>query len=102
MIAKSEELRRSLNEINNLLQALRSLGARDDQEREEIEVLEQSRRSIVNLLESRRKQNRLPVVSLQAWRDGSLVAPPFAAERYAAVAQANQPASGAPRPYRVS
>ncbi len=102
MIAKSEELRRSLIENNNLLQALRSLGARDDQEREEIEVLEQSRRSIVNLLESRRKQNRHPVVSLQAWRDGSLVAPPFAAERYAAVAQVSRPAPGAPRPYRVS
>lgn len=102
MIVKSEDLRRSLNEISNLLQALRAAGINGELELEEIELLERSRRSIVNLLEARRKQNRLPVVSLQAWRDGSLVAPPFAAEPYAAVAVANRPTPGAPRPYRVS
>ena len=98
MVAKSEDLRRSLNDIYNLLRALRAMGARDDQEREEIDVLEQGRRSIVNLLESRWQQNRQRVVSLQAWRDGSLVAPPFAAERSAV----NGPTPGAQRPYRVS
>ena len=102
MITKSEDLRRSLTEIDHLLHALRSAGVNDETELEEIELLERRRRSIVNLLESRRKQNRLPVVSLQAWRDGSPVAPPFSAERYAAVAQASRPTPGAPRPYRVS
>jgi hypothetical protein len=102
MIAKSEDLRRSLNEINHLLEALRAAGSNDELEQEEIELLEGSRRSIANLLESRRKQNRLPIVSLQAWRDGSLVAPPFSSERFASLAQANRPSRGAPHLYRVS
>lgn len=102
MIAKSEDLRRSLNEIDHLLHALRMAGANDELELEEIGLLERSRRSIVNLLEARRKQNLLPIVSLQAWRDGSLAAPPFNAERLAAAALAARPAPGAPRPYRVS
>jgi hypothetical protein len=102
MIAKSDDLRRSLGEIDHLLQALRAAGINDELELEEIDLLERSRRSIVNLLEARRKQNCHQVVSLQAWRDGSLLAPPFAAERYAAMAQASRPKPGAPRPYRVS
>lgn len=102
MIAKSKDLRRSVNEISLLLEALRASSVHDDGALDEMEMLERSRRSLVSLLESRRKQNKLPIVSLQAWRDGNLAAPPFNAERLATVAAANRPAPGAPRPYRVS
>lgn len=102
MVAKSDELRWSLCEIDHLLQSLRAAGAPDEIAVKEIELLERSRRSIVNLLEARQRQNRQQIVSLQGWRDGSLVAPPFAAERYAAPAQASRPQSSVPRPYRVS
>lgn len=101
MITKSDDLRRSLTDIDHLLQALRVAGTGDEIESDEIELLERSRQTIVALLESRRKQNHLPVVSLQAWRDGNLVAAPFVAERYAALAAASRPQPGAPRPYRV-
>ncbi|GEM_PF-4006566 len=102
MIAKSEDLRRSLAEIEHLLQALRAAGDDCDGESQEIEQLERSRRSIMNLLDSRATQNRLSIVSLQAWRDGSLAAAPFSAERIAATALPSRPQPGAPRPYRVS
>jgi len=102
MIAKSDDLRRCLSEIDHLLQALRTAGSNDALELDEIDMLDRSRRSIVSLLEARRKQNCHPVVSLQAWRDGSLLAAPFTAERYAAMAQISRPQRGAPRPYRVS
>ena len=102
MHAKSEDLRRSVNEINHLLEALRASSVADEEALVEIETLERTRRSLVNLLESRRKQNKLPIVSLQAWRDGNLTAPSFNAQRLAAMATANRPALGAPRPYRVS
>ncbi|MDE2229832.1 MAG: hypothetical protein KGL11_12435 [Alphaproteobacteria bacterium] len=102
MIAKSDDLRRSLREIDHLLQALRAADVDSDVHLDEIELLERSRRSIVTLLAARQTQNREKVVALQAWRDGSLIAPPFTAEHHAAMAQTSRPQPGAPRPYRVS
>lgn len=102
MIAKSDDLRRSLCEIDRLLQSLRAAGAYDEIALKEIEVLERSRQSIVNLLEARQRQSSSAIVSLRAWRDGDLATLPPTAERFGATARATHPRRGRPRLFCVS
>ena len=102
MIVKSDELRWSLSEIDRLLQSLHAADAHDEIALKEIEVLERSRQSIASLLDARQRQICQQVVSLQAWRDGIPVVPPFDAERYVTRARVNCPRPGAPRPFRIS
>lgn len=102
MITKSNDLRRTLFEINSLLQAMRVAGVANNLECDEIDFLERSRQSIVALLEARRKLNLHNIVSLRSWRDGRVIAPQFTDKDYATMAQPSQRPHGAPQPYLVS
>lgn len=102
MIAKSNDLRRTLFEINNLLQAMRVAGVANNLEHDDIDFLQRSRRSIVALLETRRKLNLRNIVSLKGWRDGSVIMPQITAEDYATMVRPSQLRRGIPRPYLVS
>lgn len=97
MFAKSDDLRRSLCEIDQLLHALRANSVGQAIDLDEIDILENSRRSIVNLLEARRRQNSGTIVSLQAWRSGDLSVLPLSAERFASMAHVSHPQPGKPR-----
>ncbi|HYL32833.1 MAG TPA: hypothetical protein VEU53_06780 [Stellaceae bacterium] len=102
MFVKSDDLRRSLWEIDHLLHSLRANAVGDTIDLDEIDVLESSRRTIVNMLEARRLQNSEPIVHLQAWCDGNLADLPMAADRSAVVSQATHPQPGQPRLHCVS
>lgn len=102
MFAKSDELRRSLCEIDQLLHALRANGAAHGIDLDEVEMLESSRRATVNLLEARRRQNTAQIVSLQAWRSGDLSILPPTTERFASMGHVSHPQRGKPGLHCVS
>jgi len=102
MFMKSDDLRRSVWEIDHLLHTLRANAVGDTIDLDEIDLLECSRRTIVNMLEARRRQNSKPIVHLHAWRDGNLADLPMTADRSATMAQVSQPRRGRPRLYCVS
>lgn len=99
MFAKSDDLRRSLSEIDQLLHALRASSIGHGVDLDEIDMLESSRRAMVNLLEARRRQNKAQIVSMQAWRNGDLSMLPLMAERFASL---GHPQPGKPHLHRVS
>ena len=102
MMVKTDDLRRALFEIDNLLRTMRVAGVEYNLEHDDIDFLHRSRRSIIVLLDTRRKLNRHNVVSLKAWRDGSLITRQLTAEDYATMVRPSQFRCGATRPYLVS
>lgn len=102
MFAKSDDLRRSLCEIDKLVHMLRTNRFGHAIDLEEIETLEQSRRAIVDLLEARRRLNSWPVISLQGWCDGDLSPLRLTAARLGSIARASHPEPGKPRLHCVS
>ncbi|MGB8183223.1 MAG: hypothetical protein WCF13_12725 [Stellaceae bacterium] len=102
MFIKSDDLRRSVWEIDHLLHTLRANSVGDIIDLDEIDVLECSRRTIVTMLEARRQQNSKPIVHLKAWRDGNLADLPMTADRVAVLSQATHPQPGRPRLHCVS
>lgn len=102
MVEKSDDLRRALLEIDNLLYALRNAHGENNLEQDDIDFLQRSRRSIVTLLEARRKLNLHNIVSLKAWRYGSAVTPQYTAEDDATTARHSRPPRDAVRPHLVA
>lgn len=102
MFAKSDDLRRSLCELDQLLHALRASGSGHGADLDEIDMLESSRRAMVNLLEARRRQNKAQIVSLQAWRNGDLSMLPLSADRFASMGRISHPQPGKPLLHCVS
>jgi len=102
MIAKCEHLRRTLLEIDSLLQTMHAAGVDNDPEHDDIDFLQHSRRSIIALLEARRKLNLHNIVSLKDWRDGRAMMSQFTAEDYATMVRPRQPRCGMLRPHLVS
>lgn len=102
MIEKSDDLRRTLLEIDNLLQTMWDADVESNLEQEDIDFLQRSRRSIVALLETRRKLNLRNIVSLKGWRDGSVIIPQITTDDYATMVRPSQLRRRIPRPYLVS
>lgn len=102
MFAKSEDLRRSLSKLDQTLHVLRTSAVGDVIDLDEINLLECSRRSIVNMLDARQRQNSNPIVHLQAWRDGNLAALPIITDRSAPSPETMHPQPGRPRLHSVS
>ena len=87
MTATTEELRRNLHSIRHALVGLRYPGVAEDPIlMDEIRRLETTSKAIQGLLETRRSLRRQPVISLLAWREGSLAAPPLGHRRAATLA----------------
>ncbi|HYL49000.1 MAG TPA: hypothetical protein VET84_06515 [Stellaceae bacterium] len=89
-------------EIDHLLHTLRANAVGDTIDLDEIDLLESSRRSIVNMLEARRRQNAQSIIQMHAWRDGNLADPWLAAAQPVASPQAVHPQPGRPRLHCVS
>jgi hypothetical protein len=102
MFIKSDDLRRSVWEIDHLLHTLRANSVGDIIDLGEFDVLECSRRTIVTMLEARRRQNSKPIVHLKAWREGNLADLPMTTDRSAVFSQATRPRPGRPRLYCIS
>lgn len=102
MFVKSDDLRWALWEIDHNLHILRGNAVGDTIDLDEIDVLECSRRKIVDMLEARRLQNTKAIIHLQAWRDGNLADLPMTVGRSAVLPQTLHPQPGRPRLYCVS
>jgi len=102
MPVKSDDLRRALFEIDNLLRTMHVAGVEYNLEYDDIDFLQRSRRSIITLLEARRKMNLHAIVSLIGWRDGCAIMPRSSAEDDATMVRPSQFRCGATRPYVVS
>jgi len=99
MFEKSKDLRRTVIEIDHLLQTMHIADV--DLDQGDVKFLQRSRRSIILLLEARQKLNLHKIVSLKGWREGSVIVPQVPAEEYPTMAQAILPRHKALRPYLV-